>query len=177
MEPVGKFENVNRAIFGYNLKNYNWLLIVDDDIEVKEDFLDLLIYFAITNKFKLSQPAHKYYSYASYKITQRHWGSQARRTGFVEIGPVSLLHSDTFSHLIPFPCLRWSWGLDIFWAQVAKQQGWRIGVIDAAPIRHLRPVGSSYSTVAAKNEAIAFLSSQAVTISKAATFDVNERIA
>jgi hypothetical protein len=67
--------------------------------------------------------------------------------------------------------------LDVFWAQVAKRQGWRIGVIDAAPIRHLRPVGSSYDTIAAKNEAIAFLSSQAVTISKAEMFDVNERIA
>jgi hypothetical protein len=177
MKPVGKFENINHAIADHELSKYNWLLVVDDDIAVPDNFLDVFLYLAHSYGLKLAQPAHKFLSYASFKITERHWGSQARSTGFVEIGSVSLLHRDTFADLIPFPPLRWSWGLDVFWAQCAKRRGWRMGVIDAVPIRHLRPVGGSYDIRAARDEAIAFLTSQGVTISRAEMFSVNQRIA
>jgi hypothetical protein len=177
MKPSGKFDNINDAIAGHELTKYNWLLVIDDDIDLPNDFIDLLLYFSYTYNLKLAQPAHRFRSYASYKITERHWGSQARRTGFVEIGPVTLLHRDTFAYLIPFPSVRWAWGLDFFWADVAKRQDWRMGVIDAVPIRHLRPVGASYDNLAAGNEAIAFLTSKAITTSKAEMFGVNQRIA
>ena len=176
MRPVGKFENINHAIAGYDLPKYDWLLIVDDDIQLPDNFLDLLLFFSHSNGLKLSQPAHKFLSYSTYKITERHWGSQARSAGFVEIGPVSLLHSDTFADLIPFPPLRWCWGLDVFWAQVARRRGWRTGVIDTVPIRHLRPIGTSYDTRAALDEAVAFMTSQRVTINRSEIFGLNRRI-
>lgn len=177
MAPMGKFDNINRAISDHDLAAYDWLLIIDDDIELQEDFLDLLIYFANTHGLKLAQPAHRFLSYASFKVTERHWASLARSTGFVEIGPVSLLHRDTFASLIPFPSLRWAWGLDILWADVAKRRGWRIGVVDAVPIRHLRPVGASYDKAAARREAIDFLTSCNVTIDRDEMFCTSRRIA
>jgi len=177
MAPVGKFDNINRAIIGHDLAKYEWLLVVDDDVEVPNDFLNLLLYFSWTHNLKIAQPAHKFDSYASFRITRRHWASQARRTGYVEIGPVCLLHRDTFTDLIPFPSLRWAWGLDIYWAHIAQRRGWRMGVIDAAPINHLRPVGGSYDNSAAANGAIEFLASHGVTLRKAEMFGVNDRIA
>jgi hypothetical protein len=177
MEPVGKFDNINHAMISHDLINYDWLLVIDDDIDLPNDFLDLFIYFCHTHSLKLAQPAHRFDSYASFKITRRHWASQARRTGYVEIGPVCLLHRDTFADFIPFPSLRWAWGLDIFWAHVAKRKGWRMGVIDAVPIGHLRPVGGSYDMSAARDEAMEFLASRGVTLGKAEMFGVNQRIA
>jgi hypothetical protein len=177
MKPVGKFDNINRAISDYDLTKYDWMLVVDDDISLPDDFLDLLLYFSYVCNLKLAQPAHRFLSYSTYAITERHWGSQARRTGYVEIGPVSLLHKDTFADLIPFPSLRWSWGLDILWSHLARRQGWKMGVIDAVPIRHLRPVGGSYDWVAARDEAIEFLRAHGITLSRAEIFGINQRIA
>ena len=150
------------------------MLIIDDDIAVPNAFLDLILYFAGVNNFKLAQPAHRFLSYKSFKITERRWGVQARRTSYVEIGPVTLLHKDTFADLVPFPSLRWCWGVDVFWAHVAKRRNWGMGIIDAAPIRHLRPVGSAYNMSAARDEAIEFLNSQRVTLSRAEVFGVNQ---
>ncbi|MDE2200686.1 MAG: hypothetical protein KGJ41_16865 [Rhodospirillales bacterium] len=157
MGSCGKFENINRAIAGRDLTGYDWLLVVDDDIEVAEGFVDRLVGEARHRGFKLAQPAHRYLSYGTFTVTQRHWATASRRTGFVEIGPVTLLHRDTFAELLPFPDLRWCWGLDVRWAAVAAARGWKMGVVDAAPIRHLRPVAASYDGAAARREAVAFL--------------------
>jgi hypothetical protein len=177
MEPVGKFDNINRAIANHDLTNYDWLLIVDDDIVVPDGFLDLLLYFAHDHDLKVSAPAHKFLSYKSYTITERHWASLVRRVGFVESGPVTLLHKDTFRDLTPFPSLRWAWGIDLSWAQIAKRRGWKMGMIDAIPIRHLRPVAVSYDSKAAADQAIEFLRTHGVTISRAEAFGTNRRIA
>ena len=49
------------------------------------------------------------------------------------------------------------WGLDTRWSAVAAERGWPIGVIDATPIRHLKPVAAAYPRDAAIAEAEAFL--------------------
>ncbi len=53
------------------------------------------------------------------------------------------------------------WGLDGAWSATAAERGWAIGVIDATPIRHLRPVAASYPRDAAIAEAEAFLDGRA----------------
>jgi hypothetical protein len=81
-----------------------------------------------------------------------------RETSFVEIGPVTAFHRDTFATLLPFPELRMGWGLDAHWAAVAREHGWRIGVVDATPVGHtLRPAADAYPREAAAAEARAFL--------------------
>jgi hypothetical protein len=49
------------------------------------------------------------------------------------------------------------WGLDAHWAAIAESRGWRVGVIDATAVRHLRPVAATYARDAALAEAAAFL--------------------
>lgn len=177
MAPIGKFDNINRAIAERDVSRYDWLLVVDDDIVVPDNFLNLLLYFAQRYSLKLAQPAHRFLSYASFEVTERHWASLVRCTRFVEIGPVSLLHKDTFTDLVPFPSLRWAWGLDMFWADIAKRRGWKVGVVDAVPIRHVRPVGASYDGIAARDEAIAFLMSRGVTIDRIEMLCTSRQIA
>jgi hypothetical protein len=80
-----------------------------------------------------------------------------RRTRFVEIGPVTALHRDTFGVLLPFPELRMGWGLDLHWGAVAEEHGWPLGVVDATPVRHLAPSGSASGHADPIAEARAFL--------------------
>src|SRR5258708_5519036 len=126
MGQAGKFENVNAALSGVSLDRYDWLLIVDDDVAVPDGFLDIFIGEASRRGFKLAQPAHRFRSYATFELTERQWGTVARRTGFVESGPITLLNRDTFADLLPFPSQRWGWGIDLYWADVARQRRWPI---------------------------------------------------
>jgi hypothetical protein len=92
-----------------------------------------------------------------------------RETRFVEIGPVCGLHSRTFETLLPFPPLRAGWGLDAHWSAVAGKRGWRLGILDAVPIRHgLRRIASSYSRDAAVAEARTFLADRPYTTAREA---------
>ena len=75
---------------------------------------------------------------------------------------MTAFHRDTFGVLLPFPDLRMGWGLDVHWAALAAQRGWRIGVVDATPILHLRPAADAYPRDAAVAEAAAFLDGRAL---------------
>ena len=74
---------------------------------------------------------------------------------------------DRFVHLVaadallPFPDLQMGWGLDSRWSAQAQAHGWPIGVIDATPVRHLKPVAAAYPRDAAIAEAEAFLDGRA----------------
>ncbi|MDE2333340.1 MAG: hypothetical protein KGK10_02240 [Rhodospirillales bacterium] len=168
MLPRGKMANINAAIAPFDLERFDWLLVIDDDIEVRAGFLDVLLAEAAYRGFRLAMPAHRQHSFATYRVTRRHWASASRRTGYVEIGPVTLLHRGVFGDLIPFPELRWAWGIDVAWANLAVRRGWPIGVVDVAPIRHLRPVAGGYRVDEATAEAEAFLEAAGADLPRAA---------
>jgi len=148
----GKFENIQAALDQTNLADYAWLVIIDDDVAFRRTMLDRLIGFSEACDFKIAQPAHRLSSYASYDITLRRPDCLARQTRFVEIGPLTAIHHTTFSKLVPFPPSRWAYGLDVMWSHTAQAQGWKMGVIDACPIGHLRPVAGTYSIDEARAE-------------------------
>jgi hypothetical protein len=82
----------------------------------------------------------------------------ARRTNFVEIGPVTGFGRRAASDCLPPPPLAMGWGLDLHWSAVAEERGWKLGIVDALPVRHeWRPVGGSYSSADATAEAQRFL--------------------
>ena len=86
-------------------------------------------------------------------------GGDWRETTFVEIGPVTAFSRAAAAELLPFPKdLKMGWGLDVHWAAVAQERGWRIGVVDATPIGHtLRPAAADYPRETAAAEARRFL--------------------
>jgi hypothetical protein len=156
---AGKWRNVNAALAAAPAAD--WLLIVDDDVVLPRGFLDRFVALAEAFGFALAQPAHAFASHAAWEVTRRRPGVLAHRTRFVEIGPVTALSARAAEVLLPFPELDMGWGLDARWSAIAAERGWPIGVVDATPVRHLRPVAAEYPRDAAIAEAEAFLDGRA----------------
>jgi hypothetical protein len=161
VRPVGgrgKFENLDDLLAEHPAAGHDWLLVLDDDVALPAGFLDAFIFLAERFGLRLAQPAHAARSHAAWAVTRRRALSVVRETAMVEIGPVVALHASTFETLLPFPRLRFGWGLDLHWSALAHRHGWRIGVVDATPIRHgLRTVAASYGHADAIAEASTFL--------------------
>jgi GT2 family glycosyltransferase len=159
MDERGKFERLRAVLdgLGGELATADWLLLVDDDVELPRGFLDRFLAAAGRAGLRLAQPAHRRRSHAAWPVTRRRPGQDARYTRFVEIGPVTAMHRDTFGVLLPFPPLSMGWGLDVHWGAVARERGWPVGVVDATPVRHTAPAGGAYDREAPVAEARAFL--------------------
>jgi hypothetical protein len=162
----GKFENLN-ALIGD--ARPDWLLVVDDDALLPDRFLDRMIALGEAFELALAQPAQSLASHAAWRITRRRPGSLLRETRFVEIGPVTLFSREAAAELLPFPPLRYGWGLDLAWAATALERGWRVGIADALPVRHeSAAVASAYPADAAIAEAREFLATRPYLSSAAA---------
>jgi hypothetical protein len=154
----GKFENLNRLLAAAP-DDYDWLLVVDDDVVLPERFVDRLLGLCERLDLALAQPAQTLASHAAWPVTRRRPASLARETRFVEIGPVTAIRRDAAATLTPFPELRFGWGLDLHWAALAREHGWRLGVLDSLPVRHEQGgVASGYGHAEAVDEARRFLS-------------------
>jgi hypothetical protein len=158
----GKFENLNLLLAarggGTPIPDHDWLLVIDDDVELPRDFLDRFLFLCERFSLALAQPAHRLSSHAAWPVTRRQAASVVRETSFVEIGPVTAFAKQTFPVLLPFPELRMGWGLDAHWAALARRHGWRCGIVDAVSIRHrAAPAAADYPREDALAEARAFL--------------------
>jgi len=154
---AGKWENLNGLLAANPPAGYDWLVIFDDDVVLPRRFTDTFLFLCERFELTLAQPAHRFFSHAAWRVPRRRRRSVVRRTRFVEIGPVTAVHARAFAALLPFPDLRMGWGLDAHWGAVAAERGWALGVVDAAPVRHTRPVAGGYDREAALAEARAFL--------------------
>lgn len=163
----GKFENLNALMCTEQVRELSrrtadrgadWTLVVDDDVALPHRFLDRMIGVAEHFDLALAQPAQSLASHAAWPVTRRRRGSLLRESRFVEIGPVTVFRRDALEALTPFPPLRYGWGLDVHWAALAQERGWRLGIVDALPVRHERAgVAGTYSSREAIAEARRFL--------------------
>jgi hypothetical protein len=136
----------------------DWTLVVDDDVRLPRAFLDRFVAICEAFGLDLAQPAQTLRSHSAWKVTRRRPASLVRETRFVEIGPVTAFSRRVAEELLPFPELRYGWGLDLHWAAIAGQRGWRLGIVDALPVRHESAlVGATYSRDDAVAEATGFL--------------------
>jgi hypothetical protein len=156
----GKFENLNRVLAGAGA-DFDWILAVDDDLVLPPRFLDRFVALCERFGLDLAQPAQSQRSHSAWRVTRRRPASLVRETRFVEIGPLTAFGRRAAAALLPFPELRFGWGLDLHWAALAEERGWRVGVVDATPVRHeSATVGSAYPRAEAEAEAAAFLESR-----------------
>jgi hypothetical protein len=154
----GKFENLNRVLAAAPTGDADWLLAIDDDVRLPARFLDRFIALCERFGLDLAQPAQTLRSHSAWKVARRRPASLARDTRFVEIGPVTAFGRRAQADLLPFPELRFGWGLDLHWAALAAERGWRLGVVDAVPVRHeSRLVAAGYAHDDAIDEAASFL--------------------
>jgi hypothetical protein len=157
----GKFENLNLLLAENPPNGYDWLLALDDDVALPQDFLDLFVFLIERFGLRLAQPSHRARSHAAWKVTRRRPGSLVRETNYVESGPLVAFHATTFGVLLPFPDLRVGWGLDAHWSALARERGWPIGIVDATPVRHgLRQIAAAYDRTDAIAEGRRFLANR-----------------
>ncbi len=156
----GKFENLN-SLIGSTPTEFDWILAVDDDLRLPPRFIDRFLALCERFGLDLAQPAQTLRSHSAWRVTRRRPASLVRETRFVEIGPLTAFGRRAAAELIPFPELRFGWGLDLHWAALAAERGWRLGVVDATPVRHeSATVGTAYPRAEAETEAAAFLASR-----------------
>jgi GT2 family glycosyltransferase len=156
---LGKFENLDVLLARHDLTAFDWVIVTDDDVALPRDFLDTFIACAEAGDLRLAQPAHRRHSHAAWDVTRRRGDSDWRETTFVEIGPITAFDREAAATLLPFPKnLKMGWGLDAHWSAVARERGWRIGIVDATPIGHtIRPAAEGYPRETAAAEARRFL--------------------
>lgn len=156
---VPKFELLNRLLSDIKLENYRYLLLIDDDIELPEGFLDDFLAIQEARGFTLAQPARTHDSFTDHHFVNQLYGIESRSTRFVEIGPLLSLRRDGYETLLPFDeDAPMGWGLDFIWPLLLEQHNKRLGIVDATPIRHaLRKQVSTYDYSSTESAMQAFL--------------------
>ena len=122
-------------------RDYDQIWLPDDDIFASQDTINRLFDLGRAMSFALFAPALQEASYYAHFDTMRNQACFARRTGFVEI-MVPCFSTRALAALLPTLDLTptgWGWGLDSLWPHLLAYRD--IGIIDAAPVLHTRPVG------------------------------------
>ena len=158
-EKVPKFTLLNELLAEENLDRYDYVLFADDDVVFPRRFLDVFIPLQQRLGFALAQPARTAHSYTDHPIVEQQLGALARRTLFVEIGPVFCCARAAFPFVLPFdPISPMGWGYENVWSFRLAQHGMAMGIIDATPVDHsLRPVLANYAWDEAAQARLAFL--------------------
>lgn len=152
VDPLPKFLLINRLLSDEPLAKYEYVVIVDDDIQLSEGFLDGFLSVQSTAGFSLAQPARTRNSFIDHPITKCVEGVLARQTLFVEIGPVTSVHRPIFHLVFPFDTRSpMGWGYENIWAYRLAQNAFKMGIVDAYPVDHsLRPPAAYYGVTEAK---------------------------
>lgn len=142
--PGTKFALVNSLLASAPVAPDAYVVVADDDVRLVS--WRLFLRLVRRGAFDLAQPAHtRHLSHLSHAVTLRARWSVARVTEFVEIGPVFAVSPRWRDAVLPFPDdVGMGWGLEADWYALHRR-GARLGIVDAAPMRHLAPVATSYA--------------------------------
>lgn len=121
-----------------------WLVAADDDVEFRRGSSGELVSLCDVAGLALAQPAHDAASAVSHEITLSRALSIARRTNFVEIGPMFVIAPSWRDEILPFPeTAGMGWGLGLEWSDLVER-GCRLGIVDVVSVSHLGVVGGDY---------------------------------
>jgi hypothetical protein len=143
--PGTKFELVNRLASERAPESGDWVVVADDDAVFLRGSVVSFVRKAARADFGLAQPAHVLWSNISHRITWMRPFSNARLTTFVEIGPIFAVAPAWRDRIVPFPeDVGMGWGLELDWIDL-QEDGCRLGIVDATPIKHLSPFATAYA--------------------------------
>ena len=173
-----KFTLLNQMLSGEDLRKYDYIVICDDDIKMEDGFLDRYLDLVKKHDFALAQPARTHNSYIDHHFVEQLTGIQARRTRFVEIGPLFSIRKDIFDVFFPFDeSSPMGWGYDFVWPCIIERLGLRMGIVDAAPVDHsMRKPAKNYSYEEARTSMDKYLSKK-TNLPKAEAFRILESYA
>ncbi len=124
------------------LERYQGFWFPDDDLDANAPTLNRM--FSLFHGFdlKLAQPALTPDSYYSWPQLLQRPNVVLRRVAFIEV-MAPLFTRDSLRQCLPsFGESRSGWGLDWVWPKLlGEAEDGRIGVIDATPVKHTRPIG------------------------------------
>jgi hypothetical protein len=116
-----------------------YVAISDDDYLFARGRLETAVGVAVAAGLGLSGVSHDHRSQVSHAFTYGRALSLARLTSFVEIGPLVIVAPEWRHRILPLPEeYGQGHGLDAAWPEL-RREGCRMGLIDAALIRHLNP--------------------------------------
>ena len=142
---VPKFVLMNRVFADIDISDFDYVLAVDDDIYLPRHFLPSFLAYQEAFDFALAQPARAWHSHFDHAIALRRPWLVARRTRFVECGPLVSFRRDAVAALLPFAHPQQLWGLDLVWPVAIEGRSLRMGIIDAVAVDHsLRPQAATY---------------------------------
>jgi hypothetical protein len=140
-----KFPLLNGMVADTAADRFDWIVVADDDIVFDHASVDDLLAVAEAAGLDLVQPAHSELSHRENEIARRRPGAIARRTTFVEIGPLFAVRHPWAAEIVPFPAdATMGWGLELEWFDLGRR-GLRLGIVDAVAVRHVHPVGKDYA--------------------------------
>ena len=120
-----------------------WLVVSDDDVAFERGDVVRLVSFCARAGLDLAQPARTD-AFVDHGITTARKLSVARRTSFVEIGPVIAIGPRWRERIVPFPEERgMGWGLELEWHELYRE-GCTLGIVDAVRVRHAGERGEDY---------------------------------
>lgn len=120
-----------------------WLVVSDDDFVFVRGGVVELVSLCDRAGLDLAQPARADAG-ADHEITVARRLSRARRTSFVEIGPLFVVGLRCRDRIVPFPEERgMGWGLELEWFDLHRE-GCALGIVDAVQVRHEGARGEDY---------------------------------
>jgi hypothetical protein len=135
--PTPKFTLLNRLLRDADLGGMEHVMVADDDITLPAGFTDRYLGLVERHSFALAQPARTHGSYVDHGFVERLDGIDARRTRYVETGPLFSVHRSAFPLVFPFDEMPpMGWGLDFTWPVMLERAGLRMGIVDATPADH-----------------------------------------
>jgi hypothetical protein len=160
LRPAPKFEIMNELLAKEDLSQYEFVLLLDDDIVMPNSFVDQFLSMQEQLEFSIAQPARTSESYIDHPIVEQQRGVLARQTLFVEIGPVVSFHKRIYDLVFPFDLTSsMGWGYENVWAHRLEQAQKKMGIIDVIPVSHsLRKPVAFYRWDEADRQRALFLS-------------------
>ena len=140
--PGAKLPLLNETL-GRGGSREGWLVVSDDDAVFDRGDVTTLVSLCRRARLDLAQPARADDG-VDHEITAARKLSRARRTSFVEIGPVFVVGPGWRDRIVPFPEARgMGWGLELDWYGLF-QEGCALGIVDAVRVRHEGSRGEQY---------------------------------
>jgi hypothetical protein len=155
--PGGKFDLLQCLLDRFPPPRSSWVVLSDDDYVLHRGSLAQLVGLAKACSLDLAQPAHRRFVNVSHHITLVRPRVVARRTHFVEIGPVVVMSPLARTKLLPVRTTSMGWGVEMLWSRASLNGEIRLGIIDAITIEHLQPPGGDYDVGVALVEERRFL--------------------
>jgi hypothetical protein len=122
-------------------REYDYIWLPDDDIYASHDTISRMFEVARVTGLDLFAPALHESSHYAHFSTMANRRFHGRWVGFVEI-MMPAFSRRALEELLPTLDLTptgWGWGLDSLWPKLLGYEN--VGIIDALPVIHTRPVG------------------------------------